>query len=170
MANQRQFVRGPRMPKHWHSIPSISLAFTSSSTLQGGSLALDGPWTVIRMLGSYLIAPTAGGTFVAGDAADIVVGIGVVSSDAFAAGAGSMPDPAGEPEYPWLYWKDTQFSLLGAPAGDEALSTARVEFDIRSMRKIKPRESLAVVAQYADRSGNPPYTVRFGRTRVLVAT
>ena len=123
------------------------------------------------MIGEYVIAPT--GVISAADRVRIGVGIGIVSSDAFAAGAGSMPDPLGEPDYPWLYWMDHPFyySTTGAPL---QLSTdvegVRAKFDIRSMRKFKPRESLAFLVQYADSSGTPPMQLLQGNVRCLIAT
>ena len=101
---------GRRMAKHWHVIAGVSLSFTVDVTGLGGGLALDGPWTAIRMLGEYTIGPDAAPA--AGDQCTIGVGIGVVSSDAFAVGSTAMPDPVGEPEYPWLYWAEHDFHFV----------------------------------------------------------
>ncbi len=94
------------MPKHWHSIGPVNLALTSTSTAIGGSLALDGPWTVLRMLGEFLLNFDPEGTIAINDKATITLAVGVVSTDAAAAGAGSVPDPNVEPDYPWLYWSE----------------------------------------------------------------
>ena len=123
------------------------------------------------MLGEYVISPTAGATFAADDAATIGVGIGVVSTDAATAGAASVPDPIGEPDYPWLYWADIPFYFAGSgPGGDEITAHVRRQFDIRSMRKLKPRETLTWVFQYGNLVGNPPLSLNVANTRVLVAT
>ncbi len=45
----------------------------------------------------------------------------------------------------------------------------RYRFDVRSMRKIKPRETLAFIVQYLNVTGNPPLTFSFGGARVLQA-
>ncbi len=171
MSNGRH-GRGQRMPKHWHFIASAIDNFTANGAMLGGSLALDGPWTVLRMLGEYLIHFSQGGTIVVGDTATIGVGIGVVSTDAVAAGAGSMPDPNTEAEYPWLYWaQHFVVALTANPAQvQDGVGVVRRSFDIRSMRKLKPRESLVVVLDYFDNGGAPPVTVEFATTRVLVAT
>ncbi len=157
------------MPKHWHSLAGGLTNATGNGTFIGGVLALDGPWTVIRMLGSYVIQPTSAP--VAGDAVQITMAIGVVSSDAAAVGASALPDPDEEPDYPWLYWGSHTFFYgnTALDAGSDAFSI-RKEFDIRSMRKIKPRESLVVVKQYSDTVGAPPMSLFNARTRVLVAT
>ncbi len=168
----RGFQRSTRMARHWHSIPSSGMAHTASGTLIGGSLALDGPFTVVRMLGHFIVVPLPGGTFVALDSALISLAIGVVSSDAVAAGAGSVPDPTGEPDYPWLYWAE-KFFLLPSSSDDANSgegSRWEVAFDIRSQRKMKPRESLVVVSEYTDSTGAPPMNIKMAQTRVLVLT
>jgi len=159
------------MQKHWHSMGALSNAFTADGTAINSPLALSGPFTVIRMLGEYTIHPTGGGTFAAVDACAVNVAIGVVSSDAAAVGASAVPDPTGEPDYPWLYWASHPISFVVATADQNNPGAAlRHSFDIHSMRKIKPRESLIMVAEYADLSGTPPMTIDAGQTRVLVAT
>jgi len=132
-------------------------------------LALTGPWTVIRMIGEYIIAPTTAP--VALDKVRMIVGIGVVSTDAATVGASALPDPGAEPDYPWLYWKDHPVQYASTevdPAGEAG--TVRASFDIHSMRKIKPRESLVFVFEYNNVNGDPPLTAGVGLTRVLVAT
>ncbi len=165
MANGR---RGPRQVKEWTAIPSINLGLTASGTSLGGSIGFNEPRTVLRMIGEYVMQGTGGQTFAESDSAKIALAIGVISSDAFAAGAGSVPDPAGEPEYSWLFWAEHEFLFPSATDdGNTAGSSLRRSFDIRSMRKMKPRESLAVVVEYADLTGAPPITVSIAQTRVL---
>ena len=167
MANGRH-GGGRRMQKHWHSIPGTQLTFTGDATQIVGSLALDGPFTVVRMLGDYQIGLTAAPGAL--DAVAIAVGIGVVSSDAVTAGALSMPDPFGEPDFPWLFWAEHSLFYTGTGTGPaSSISNAGRSFDVRSMRKMKPRESLVFVAQYSDITGAPPITVAAASTRVLVA-
>ncbi len=164
MANR---TGGARLAKQWESFNAIQRALTADATLQGTSLASTTAQTILRMLGSYIICPTSAP--VAGDAALVVVGIGVVSTDAFAAGAGSMPDPGAEPDYPWLYWKSHGFFFPTNTADPSAASgSIRVDFDIRSMRKMKPRESLAWVIEYIDLAGTPPLQLDIAHTRVLI--
>jgi len=162
------FTRGRRMPKHWHAITGVEISMTSSAVFAGGSLALDGPWTAIRMLGEYIIGLDAAPT--AQDACQIGVGIGVVSSDAAALGATALPDPITEPEYPWLYWTNHRFFFTSTDLLANVMGAVRVPFDIRSMRKLKPRESLAVVVEYSDIAGAPAMQFSMSTTRVLVAT
>ncbi len=160
-----------RKDKSWSAIPSIALAgFTGNATVSGASIAFTQASTIMRMLGEYVIAPLGGGTFAATDACTISIGIGVISSDAFALGATSFPDPGGEPEYPWLYWA-MHFIYFGDLVGsaNHAGVIVRKAFDVKSMRKVKPRQSLVFIAQYSDHSGTPPMELQVASTRVLLA-
>ena len=163
-------VSGPRLRKSWVAIPSINLALVIDGTVLGGSVQFAEPATVLRMLGEYVLMNT--GPLTAGDRAKVAVGIGVVSTDAFNLGATAMPDPAGEADYPWLYWAEHQmFTPVGGTIDPNAAGMSlRRSFDIRSMRKMKPRESLAAMVEYGDGAGTPPLQFLFSQTRVLVGT
>ena len=70
-----------------------------------------------------------------------------------------MPDPLDEPDYPWLYWGAHTFMYPATaspltPTGDPRQSLRQV-LDIRSMRKLKPREQLVTCVQYSDVAGTP---------------
>jgi hypothetical protein len=162
-------VQSARMPKEWNSLAGIALGMTASNTFLGSSLAFNSSYTVLRMLGEYVITPTSSPQAL--DNAIVTVGIGVVSSDAYAVGASAVPDPASEPNYPWLYWASHPFffGATGADPASEACSV-RHSFDVRSMRKLKARESLALVVEYADIAGTPALKFTAGSTRVLLAS
>ena len=163
-------TRGPRRQKIWSAIPGINLALTGAGTSVGGGLQFASADTILRCLGEYLVINT--GTITGGDAATISVGLGVVSADAFSdVGASAMPDPGSEPQYPWLFWAEHKlfYPSAGAPLADSGNLSVRQRIDVKSMRKMSPRQTLAVVVQYADVSGTPPIQVLFGQTRVLIA-
>ncbi len=160
---------GTRMSKQWGGLSSGTSSLTGDGTsIISGSLAFLESSTILRMIGEYLICGDSTAP-VAADGVVLTVGIGVFSTDAVTAGSASMLDPGDEPEFPWLYWAahslffpDTSQNVsLGARA-------VRRDFDVRSMRKMKPRESLVAVVQYANVAGNPPLRVQWGQTRVLV--
>ncbi len=159
---------GPRRNKQWSFIPGFLQAFSADTTIGPAAFSFVDHTTVFRMLGEYIIAPTSAPTAL--DRADVTVAIGVVSIDAFTAGGASLPDPAGNPEYPWLYWRSHPFHAgsTDSDVGGSGLST-RVPFDIKSMRKISPSQSLVFVGQYADVNGTPPLTWSAGITRILLA-
>ena len=162
-------MRTPRCRKEWAGLPGFVLDLTGDATGIGGLIAFaGGGFMVLRMIGEYIITPTSG--TVALDDVCITMAIGVVSSDAAAAGAASLPDPADEPEYPWLYWADHNFFFGGTSANPGSEVSARaIKFDIRSMRKLSPRESLVWVVQYVNGAGDPLMHIGVGQSRVLVA-
>ncbi len=171
MANRAQASR-PRMRKEWQSIPGVFQSQTANGTIIGSSLAFTNPTTVLRCLTEYLFGPT--GVATAGDGCSITCGLCVVSTDAATLGASAVPDPAGEMDYPWLYWASHMFEFPSATSstagqGDQSgMGTVRRVVDVKSMRKITPRQSLVWVFEYVDNAGIPPMTVDIGITRVLV--
>ena len=165
--------RRNRMAKEWNGSLGSTVPFTANGTKVLGSLGFGVPGTVIRTLWEYVILATSSATIVADDQARVCMAIGIVSSDAVALGDTAMPDPADEPNYPWLYWRDhlLRYRIVGAQNDSSGIpGSARVTIDSKSMRKIKPRESLVLVAQYVDVTGTPNLTVSSGVARVLFAT
>jgi len=162
--------RGPRMSKHWAAIGSAELHLVANSTGLLGVSNVEHPGeTVLRMIGEYIVVPTAAPT--AADAAILAFGIGVVSSDAAELGATALPDPNDEAEYPWLYWASHAFHFQDTSVDpSQAGGSIRKAFDVKSMRKVKPRESLVFVVQYTNIAGSPPMTIVSGVVRVLTAT
>ena len=161
----RQFVRSQKKAKLWLSTPSVDLFLSAAGTVAGGSIPFSSPQTVLRMLGEYIIAPNTAPT--AADRCRIAVGVAKVSTDAFTLGATALPDPAGDPEFPWLYWMQHSFFYSDVSLESGGVRDVRVSYDIRSMRKFNSGESLAWVAQYVDVAGTPPMRLGFGQTRVL---
>ena len=170
---RRTFVsRGRKIDfKNWEAMPSIDLSLTADGTSLGGGLGFLQPATVLRTRGTLVISPSA--AVVALDSVKITVGIGVVSSDAFAAGAGSIPDPDDEPEFPWLFWRSDGFFYAESSFSNGVASRTgamRYDVDSKAMRKMKPGEALAWVVQYVDIVGAPPMKVKIATTRVLIGT
>ena len=160
---------GPRQSKLWASILGNNQSITADGTFGGAGLPFIQPETILRMIGDFLIVPTPGGTFVEDDQVDMTVGIGVMSSDAFAVGNTAIPDPAGEPQFPWLYWKAFSFIMEDATPSPSAWQTSiRVDFDIRSMRKVTARQTLFTCVEYVDVVGAPPMDMLWSQTRVLL--
>ncbi len=170
MANGR---RGSRQRKEWNSLGSTAapIALTGSSTaIVAGTLDFQAAVTVLRMLGEYTINPGAAAP-VSGDSCRIGVGIGVISSDAATLGATAAPDPNAEAEYPWLYWAVHPMVFRSTSQDpSSAAASVRHRFDVRSMRKIKPRESLVMIVEYLNNNGDPEITFFGGTVRVLIGT
>ncbi len=170
MAN-RSFTRSQRMTKRWISLPDFEVVFTANGTRLFGILSLTEPSTVMRIMGEYSVQCQGAGVFVTLDKALVTIGIGVVSTDAAELGFTAMPDPADELQYPWLYWREHTITVFDAAALDGSQDQAfhRVSFDVKSMRKLKPRESLVMIGQYRDVVGTPPVEVFSAAARVLLA-
>ena len=79
-------------------------------------------------------------------------------------------DPIDEAEFPWLYWAVHEFEYETV-VRDSASATASVRkaFDVRTMRKVKPRESIVMIGQYFNKAGDPPLLWSPGVARVLLA-
>ncbi len=167
MARPR-FAGGSRMAKDWEGITGAETHFTADATAIVGSFSPDRATTVLRILGSYIIGPTSAPT--AADVCAVSVGVGVVSSDALAAGAGSMPDPFGDQSFPWLYWASHPFHYASTAVVQLGpMGETRVNIDVKSMRKLKEREALVWVADYFDFNGAPPMSFVGSALRVLTA-
>ena len=166
-------VRGPRKPKFWSFIgTNITNAVSANSTLVlGANFAMAGTdtLTVMRMIGGYLIGP--GAANVLADSAAITIAIGIFSTDAVTVGGTALPDPEDEPGYPWLFWASHLFETTVAQQDSTAdpRMAIRRSFDIKSMRKMKPRETLTFVMQFRDINGAPTMNIVAERTRVLFA-
>ncbi len=160
-----------RKRKSWQTITQALVEFTTTQTRLLGSLgttAADGPFTVMRLIGNYFVGPTSAPA--AGDEATLSLAVGVVSTDAAGVGSSAMPDPTDEPEFPWLYYDSHQVQYTGTdPEASSAMGTYRRHIDVKSMRIIKPRESLVVIGQYTDGTGAPPVSLGTGVWRILVA-
>ena len=142
---------------------------TAANTFLGGGLAFgDAGNTIMRMIGEYILMPATAP--VVADAADVTIGIGFVSGDAFTLGASAVPDPVSEPEYPWLYWKVHPVRFGSTDLDPSGMAgTVRATFDVKSKQKAQANHTLAFVVQYADFVGTPPLTLLVGQTRVMIA-
>ena len=105
----------PRMGKQWESLAATIFGFTANATVGGGALDSTTSQTILRMIGEYVISPTA--VIIAGDQARLTMAIGIVSIDAKDLGATALPDPGDEPDYPWLYYADHGFNFGAATSG-----------------------------------------------------
>ena len=150
-------------------IPSISLPGVATGTISGASIAFLEPATVLRCRGEVLVAMDE--TMQVGDKALIAFGLAIVSTDAFTLGATALPDPAGDANFPWLWWHQTLMaSNLAVGLNNQGSSVARIVIDTKAMRKVKPLESLAMVFQVVAGTGSPVMDVDFSIIRVLIGT
>ncbi len=157
--------------KEWASIGGLVTSLSASiGTIIGSSLAFLAPFTILRCRGQFLV--TFDETAVANDKAVFGMGLAVVSTDAATAGAGSLPEPISDPEYPWLYWTDFDLLTLVSSASGSAWGTNNrlVQYDTKAMRKVKPGQSLVWIAESVNTVGDPVLEILAGRTRVLLGS
>ncbi len=157
--------------KAWTGLPGASQSFATDGTrLAGGSIAFTAPATILRIRVPSVLC-FFDNTKQAGDSIDLAFGIGIVSTDAFTLGATAMPDPGGEPEYPWMWW--TQLSLFSDAAVSfegTGISVVRFSVDSKAMRRVAPGQSLVPIVQASGATGAPTTFVRWGNGRVLIGT
>ncbi len=162
--------RTPRKEKQWGAIFGASQnlsAFGLFTTV--GKIDFTSKQTVLRMIGEYVI--TSRPVLANADEADVTVAIGKFATDAYTLGATAMPEPNQEPEFPWLYWASHPFHSTGTEADNNAQVngiSVRHSFDIRTMRKFSPGETLGFVIQAEDVAGSPAMDIHLGTVRVLL--
>jgi len=163
----RTFSNYRRQEKRWDSVGGTFQPMTANGIFITNSLAFTRSGTILRCLSEYIVFPTAAP--VAADDCNVGFGLAVLSSDAVALGATAVPEPLGDPEYPWIYWASHTFSFNSATVDNGSPNmSVRKAFDVKSMRKVKPSESLVGVVQYVDGAGAPPMTWSSSQVRVLL--
>ena len=83
----------------------------------------------------------------------VAVGLAVVSARAVAAGAASLPRPATEGAYPWLWHGWLMMDSFAVQILEASASPAwvdRLEIDSKAMRKVKETEVVALVFEICD--------------------
>ncbi len=156
--------------KQWESIPRVLNESASDTIVSGGSIGFLIPATILRCRGRVWAQFDA--TMQVGDRMDLTFALGIISTDAFTLGATAFPDPAGEPEYPWLWWDQITLNseLTAGHTGGFGPEAQMLEIDTKAMRKVKPGESLFFCWQQSGASGAPVTIVNQSLIRVLIGT
>ncbi len=102
----------------------------------------NAPFTIMRIRGIIQVQLNAAAV---NERALIAFGIGIVTTDARA--AGTVPDPAQEPEFPWMWYGYAAVSSLNEAAIQPDALSAILEVDTKAMRKVKPGQSVMLVGQ-----------------------
>ncbi len=78
-----------------------------------------------------------------------VIGMGVVTDDAFAAGAVSIPRPFDDADWGgWFVWEPYSFYLEFADAiGFQSKADMHFKFDSKAMRRVEPNETVVVMVE-----------------------
>ena len=167
---------GPRRLTSWSLGPGgDDIATLDRTTVSGAATVIIGSGvtsvvpnlTIVRTRGFLEFSLTAADVQRAGF--NYVVGIGVIQADPFAVGAGSLPDPFTDADWPgWLYYSaGSMRTAVGAIAiGDPSVNPFRLEIDSKSMRKLRLNEVMFLVVQVGE-TGTATMDIS-GLTRVLV--
>ncbi len=152
MARSSRFHRdGPKRQVTWIGPPDQNfLSVTSTAKTLVGSFdpaaaALIKP-TVVRTRGNVAVKPTALN-------ADVTIvgafGLAVVSDQAFAAGAGSIPGPFDDAEWDgWFVWHSFSYTFEFADAtGFQGPMDLNTEVDSKAMRKVTDNETIVLMAE-----------------------
>ena len=146
----RPFVRSTRRATDWgFGVDMLNQTMSVSSKILGTtSLTVGAQVTIVRIRGLLHLTLDSGDAAGAGFAG--AAGIALVNSDAFAAGAGSIPGPVGDAN--WDRWMWHSFfdvrSITGAASGANAVSQdQRIIIDSKSMRKWDPAETLVLMVE-----------------------
>jgi len=136
--------------KEWEAacIDSTALDLTIGTVVAFGLFVADEAETLLRTRGrirATLNSPSIDG------AVTVAVGLAMVSARAVAAGAASLPRPASEGSYPWLWhgWLICDSFSTGAAITDQAI-TDLLEVDSKAMRKVKEDEQMALVFEVCE--------------------
>ena len=170
MARARQFTGRKIDFKQWDTAPGLIAEVSTSGNSLSGSLAFTVPATILRWRG--YVSAMFDETQQVGDQMIITAGALIAPTDTFAAGGGSFPDPATEPEYSWVWWKEFRLDAFVAAghSGGWGPNAQRYELDSKAMRKIKPGESLGIVLERSNLTGAPNTLLDIGFLRVLIGT
>ena len=162
--------RAPRRRVEWTDGPNSNSAIQSTSvdnavvwTTGQAALAQN---TLIRIRGE-LSAWLSLITSVGDGFAKYAAGIGIVSADAFAAGA--LPTPSGDPDWSGWMWYHAGGAMVGDVTTEvfrSPMAAIRLEIDTKAMRKVGPNETIFGVFQVVGEVGGS--TVNFAvSTRML---
>ena len=169
----RRFEGRERQRVSWDIWPGSLLHLTAdATTIFGGTVPFGQGFTIRRIRGAILLCLE--GTLAALDHTTIAVGAAVVSTDAAEAGAGSMPDPLADAEYPWLWYWTGDLYMPGASTSATwvnptlGLAAVRLVVDSKAQRRVKNKESLVMVVQHASLVGAPPILASMSNTRLLL--
>ena len=174
--SQGGFARAPRRLTSWglgpgqDSVGSADVTAFASTTTQliGSGITPTIPnLTIVRIRGRMEFLLTAADAIRSGFGA--VIGIGIATADAFAAGVASVPNPLDDADWPgWLWWNhvDIRTSVAALAVADPTPNPVVVDIDTKAMRKFRLNEVCFMSVQVGE-TGTSTMDVR-GVTRILL--
>ena len=164
--------RTPRRLTAWGLGPQMtdqSITATGKVIWSTGIGIVEQVATLVRTRGAFMarVLSVAAAT----DSMVGAIGLGIVSTDAFAVGATAVPGPFTDPEWDGWLWHQ-YYTLAGVTAtaadGSNAVGfVRRFEIDSKAMRKINGNEILMGVFEVGVETGTMSIRVS-GDTRILL--
>ncbi len=162
----RGAVRGPKRATQWLG----SSTETDISSLAAGTVLLDQtfafgePATIVRTRGTLWVGSDQ---VVADEFPFGALGMAVVTDEAVAAGAASIPAPEADSDSDqWFLWTPFQASLqFGSAIGFQSPSMARYDFDSKAQRKVHDGSTAVVMIENASATDGMRFLLLF---RMLV--
>jgi len=163
MAPRRGFTRtvqtrSPRRQTSWaDGYLAVATAISANGKTLVQGLALTAgvtEATIVRMRGEVLAFLSAGDIALAGF--QLGIGMGIVSTDAFNAGAASVPGPLSDQDWEgWMWYQLVQLSSVSSAIQGLVAPSAqvRIPVDSKAMRKLSDNEVLALVYETTDEVG-----------------
>ena len=156
MAGRRRFHQGmtARRKTGWEDGPGVlttSIPISANTAFIVGSgqeFLFDGD-TVVRIRGSMLLQLT--NVTASGDGFVGAVGIGIVSTPAFAVGATAVPTPITESEWDGWMWHQFLNVTGSADLTDQGPALGqRVEIDSKAMRKVGTEQVIYMAVELTE--------------------
>ena len=169
---RRAGVRAPRRSRIWDALP-IPLAQTAGGSsvftilVTEAALLSQGKPTIARMRGAMHVQMDRSAE-VAEDKALVTYGIAMLEGRAVAAGVASLPTPATNGDFPWMWIGTATIASPTTLTEDEgAMRFERTLIDAKAMRKAGPGELLVMVTEVTSITGTPDVEC-WGFIRVLL--
>ncbi len=140
--------RGPRRQTDWANSADQSyvVVATNANVIHQSFPILSGEkWTIVRTRGELSVIPTDPSVNV-----KIVGALGmcIVSDQAFAAGAGSIPGPITNGDWDgWFVWVPFHSNLDITTDIGRVLAQVNVPFDSKAMRKVTDGDTVVVMVE-----------------------
>ncbi len=121
----------------------VGVATNASVIVQSNATLFN--TTIVRTRGILSVRPTVEGVSLFYQGA---LGMGIVSDQAFAAGAGSVPGPWTDQDWGgWFVWIAFVNRLSVSTDIGRELISINIPFDSKAMRKVEPNETVVVVVE-----------------------
>ncbi len=156
--------------KRWDATLPIFIQSGTVGEKGGATNNFTRPSTILRLRGSWW-AGFDHSLESAGDRMRVSLGVGIVSTDAAGVGAGSIPSPEDNIDWPWMFWDQVVLHCsladqTGQPGWGGTVQHRMI--DSKAMRKVKPNESLIVAIAYGDATGAPSTVTVVPALRMLI--